>query len=83
VAGPGSAELGVQLGDAMARASRDVESLARSIGATPVEVRRWLSGEELPSGSFVLRMLTPLFTPGSIEWLAFRTAYFQARGRSS
>jgi hypothetical protein len=64
----------------MARHSWDVDSLAAKIEAEPDRIRRWLSGEELPDPSFVLRLHTTLFPSGSFEWLAFATAYNQARG---
>jgi len=75
----GSVDLGMQLGDAMARHSWHVDTLVAKIGADPLQVGRWLSGEELPDPNFMLRLYSTLFQAGSFEWLAFATAYNQAR----
>jgi hypothetical protein len=75
----GSDDLGMQLGDAMARHSWHVDSLAAKIGAQPLQVRLWLSGEALPDSSFMVRLYSTLFKAGSFEWLAFTTAYKRAQ----
>jgi hypothetical protein len=75
----GSDDLGMQLGEAMARHSWHVDNLAAVIGADPLQVRRWLSGEGLPEPPFMLRLYSTLFASGSFEWLAFATAYKNAR----
>jgi hypothetical protein len=69
----------MQLGDAMARRSWHVENLAAQIGAEPDDVRSWLRGDALPESQFLLRMLTPLFEPGSLAWSAFTTAHLKAK----
>jgi len=53
----GSNDLGMQLGDVMARYSWHVDSLAAKIATEPARVRQWLLGEELPEPHLMLRLL--------------------------
>jgi len=77
---PGSADFGMQLGDAMARRSWHVENLAAQIGIEPAAVRGWLLGEALPDFTLLSRLSWLLFDPDSLALAAFIFAYKRARG---
>jgi hypothetical protein len=79
---PDFSTLGWVIGEAMGRRSRNVEDIAKNIGADPATARGWLTGDELPAPGFMIRMRSALFWSGAVDaedWACFLSVWDHAR----